>query len=149
VPLSPVNSSRFVAIGTIVANFFASGHGIVDASTLRGSMSAIRRSPRHVRLVLVAILALSGVGAGSGACSLNPQPIPPGFEPDAGFGTPPENSDGPADKGAATADASFADGAGGGGPDSGAPDALAVPSNDAGLDAADAGDAIADAADGE
>ncbi len=108
-------------------------------------MSAIRR-PHRARLVLAALLALAAVGSASGACSLNPQPIPPGAEPDAAFG-PGEGTD-PNDKGN-TADASFADGAGGGS-DASTSDVGATPNTDAGDagDASDAADAIADAADG-
>ena len=109
-------------------------------------MSAIRR-PHRARLVLAALFAWAAIGAASGACSLNPQPIPPGAEPDAALG-PPENADGPSDKGDVTADGSFTD-AGGGSDVGSASDApVTVPGADGG-DAGDAGDAIADAADGE
>jgi hypothetical protein len=112
-------------------------------------MPVIRHSSRSIRLVLVAIFALGAVGATSGACSLNPQPIPPGADTDAAFA--PTEGDDPYDKNSG-ADASFADATGGGLSDSGTSrdtgtpgDALAVPN----LDAGDAADAIADAADGE
>ncbi|MDB4998183.1 MAG: hypothetical protein JWM74_5615 [Myxococcaceae bacterium] len=109
-------------------------------------MSAIRR-PHRARLVLAALFALAAMGAVSGACSLNPQPIPPGADPDAAFAPAPENG-GPNDKGDTAADGSFADGAGAGSDAGQASDATATPNADGG-DAGDAGDAIADAADGE
>ena len=108
---------------------------------------SVVRPPRRARLVLAALFALATMGAASGACSLNPQPIPPGADPDAAFAPGPENGSEPSDKGDTTADASFADGAGGS--DAGtAGDATAPPKPDGG-DAGDAGDASADAADGE
>jgi hypothetical protein len=105
-------------------------------------MPFVRPRRTYSRLVLLAIFALAGIAAG-GACSLNPQPIPPGAEPDAAFGTPGPDED-PNDKTTGAADATVpSDGGAGGGSDSGsgADAPVVVPAPDAG----DAGDAKADA----
>ncbi len=89
-------------------------------------------------LVVVAVVAAGSIGA----CSLNPQPIPPGEQADGGsgsdFGSGAEtdaatNNPGPGDSGATQ------------GLDSGREGDTGVPSEDAGDASDDAGDAEADA----
>jgi hypothetical protein len=94
--------------------------------------------PRRLRVATAIVVCVVSLAAW--ACSLNPQPIPPGFsengDTDAGL-----RMDG------ATGPFNGLDGAGGGNPDADAPSSLDA--GDAGEDAADASsDAPSDAGDG-